>query len=68
VFAEIGTSLGKKEYFEGKKAKDKSDHIIYNEKNGKLFYDEDGKGGTGQKLIAKLEKGTDLDHTDFLIV
>lgn len=69
IFSALGPSVGKKEFVIGKKALDKNDFLIYNQKSGKLFYDEDGnKGGAGKQLIAKLEKGADLDYTDFLIV
>ncbi len=68
IFGAIGSKLGKKEFVIGNKAKDKNDYIIYNKKNGKLFYDADGDGSGSKKLFAKLEKGTDLSHQDFLIV
>lgn len=65
IFASIGTKLGKKEYVEGKKAQDGNDHII--NKNGKLYYDEDGKGGSGQILFAKLKGNPAIDHKDFMV-
>ncbi|SDB03770.1 calcium-binding protein [Bauldia litoralis] len=65
IFASIGTKLGKKEYVEGKKAQDGNDHII--NKNGKLYYDEDGKGGSGQVLFAKLKGNPAIDHKDFMV-
>ena len=43
IFAAVGPKVSKKEYFEGKKAHDKNDHII--KKGNKLYYDDDGKGG-----------------------
>ena len=55
-------------FVEGKKAHDANDRIIYNDKNGKLFYDADGKGGEHQVLFARLDKHLDLSHSDFLIV
>ncbi|MCB1486500.1 MAG: calcium-binding protein [Bauldia sp.] len=63
IFAAVGTKVGKKEYFEGSKAQDKNDHII--RKGNKLYYDEDGKGGTKQVLFAKLDKKAVTDHKDF---
>ena len=64
-FAAVGPKVGKKEYFEGKKAHDKNDHII---KNGnKLFYDDDGKGGHKQVLFAKVDKKAVIDHHDFTV-
>lgn len=66
IFDTIGAKLGKKEFVEGKKAKDGNDHIIY--KNGKLYYDEDGKGGDGKVLFAKLKgKPDDLTHKNFIV-
>ena len=52
----------------GNKAHDADDRIIYNDKNGKLFYDADGKGGAHQVLFATLDPHLDLSHSDFLIV
>jgi hypothetical protein len=67
IYSVLGAKVGKKEFYEGKNAHDKNDHLIYkNEK--KLFWDEDGKGGAHKVLIAKFEKGTHLDHHDFLMV
>jgi Ca2+-binding RTX toxin-like protein len=63
VFDAIGTSLSKKEFVKGGKAKDDDDFVLY--KNGRLFYDEDGKGGTGKVLIATLDKSVKLSHADF---
>lgn len=59
----------KKKYFEvGKKAKDKDDHVIWNKAKGNLFYDKDGKGGGGQKLVAKLTPDIDLKASDILVI
>ena len=56
-------------FFEvGKHAGDHSDHIIYNQKTGKLFYDADGKGGAAQIEFAILGKHLDLTSHDFLVV
>ena len=52
----------------GNKAHDANDRIIYNDKNGKLFFDADGKGGEHQVLFARLDHHLDLSHSDFLIV
>ena len=56
------------EFVTGKKAKDGSDHVIYNQKNGQFLYDADGKGGKDALLFAKLDKGLDLDASDFLVI
>ena len=63
VFDAIGTSLDRKEFVKGGKAKDGNDFILY--KKGKLFYDEDGKGGAAKVLIATLDKSVKLSHADF---
>ena len=42
-------------FVDGNKAHDANDRIIYNDKNGKLFYDADGKGGEHQVLFARLD-------------
>jgi len=49
-------------------AKDK--HLVYwNEKNGKLYYDANGKAqkGKGDIEIAKFNKDADLAANDFLV-
>ncbi len=64
-FSAVGPKVSKKEYFEGKKAHDKNDHII--KKGNKLFYDDDGKGGDKQVLFAKVDKKAVIDHHDFTV-
>jgi serralysin len=71
IFDAIGSSLGKGELYAragAHKAHDKSDHIIYNTRNGKLFYDEDSKGGHDAVHFATLNHKPTLDHGDFVIV
>ncbi|MCB1486214.1 MAG: hypothetical protein KDJ88_02025 [Bauldia sp.] len=65
IFPAVGVKVGKKEYFEGKKAHDGNDHII--RKGNKLFYDDDGKGGDKQVLFAKVTKNAVIDHHDFTV-
>ena len=36
----------------GSKALDDDDYVIYNDKNGKLYYDDDGNGAHNKHLIA----------------
>ena len=64
----VGTKISKGEFREGSSAKDKSDHILYDAKHGKLFYDEDGKGGAGKVLFATIQKNLDIDHHDFQVL
>ena len=67
VFDAVGKKLSKKEFQIGKKADDKKDLVIYDENKGKLYYDDDGKGGDKQALFAKVDAGTGLDHKDFVV-
>jgi Ca2+-binding RTX toxin-like protein len=73
IFARIGPSLQKVEFFAGAgatKAHDKDDRIIYDKKTGKLFYDDDGNKAGGHAAIhfATLANKPVLDHGDFIIV
>ena len=68
IFSEL--SVGKlkaKSFYVGKKAGDQNDFLVYNQKNGILFYDADGQGGDKQVQFATLEKQQSLGHDDFLI-
>lgn len=65
---DIGVTLDKAEFFVGSKAHDKSDRIIYNAKNGKLFFDHDGTGGDAKVLFAALDDHLHLKVGDFLMV
>jgi serralysin len=59
VFKHMGFGELKEEFFHvGKKAADKDDHIIFNDKTGALYYDPDGKGGEHQVQFA----GCSLSH------
>ncbi|MCB1486216.1 MAG: trypsin-like peptidase domain-containing protein [Bauldia sp.] len=65
VFKRIGARLSKKEFEIGKKADDKKDRIIYDDKNGKLYHDADGNKSGKKKLFATLDKNLVLDNDDF---
>ena len=56
------------EFYQGVKAHDESDHIIYNRKTGALFYDADGTGSIAQIQIATLSKNLKLTYKDFFVV
>ncbi len=63
-----GHHLGSKYFVVGNRAETANQHIIYNYDKGKLFYDDDGKGGDGKVLFARLDGNHHLHHGDFLIV
>lgn len=52
----------------GTGAHDASDHIIYNEKTGALYYDDDGSGAHKAIEFAKIATHLDLTAADFVIV
>jgi Ca2+-binding RTX toxin-like protein len=52
----------------GKHADDGNDHIIYNRDTGKLFYDDDGKGGHAQHLLAILDNHAKVSADDIFIL
>lgn len=60
--------LDKSEFFVGTKAKDASDHIIYNKSTGALYYDSNGSKAGGMVLIAKLDDHLSLKASDFFVV
>lgn len=68
IFAKIGGKLGSGEFRVGSGAKDGNDHIIYDDDNGKLFYDKNGDASGKKTLFAKLDAGLDLDKDDFLVI
>ena len=68
IFDGIGPSLAKNEFVLGSKAKDGNDHLLFNQKKGFVYYDEDGKGGEKAVHFATVEKGMSLAHTDFDMV
>jgi Ca2+-binding RTX toxin-like protein len=52
----------------GSAAKEKGDRFIYNQSTGALFFDGDGKGGTGQVQIAKLSTGLAMTNNDIHVI
>ena len=48
----------------GTKAKDGNDHILYNQKKGAVFFDDDGNGPDAKVKVAILDKHPALDHHD----
>lgn len=49
-------------------AADADDHIIYNQVNGRIYYDVDGLGGLAQVQIASVTPATVLSASDFQIL
>ncbi|MGO4705569.1 cadherin domain-containing protein [Microvirga sp. 2MCAF38] len=56
------------EFYQGTKAHDASDHIIYNKKTGALYYDPDGTGAAAQIQIAILSKNLKMTYKDFFVI
>ena len=70
VFAGIGGAgtLMAKYFFNGTDAHDANDRFIYDETQGKLYYDPDGTGAAPKVLFAQLVPDTHLDHNDLLVI
>lgn len=61
--------LNAKKFWKGAKAHDADDRLIYNPKNGALFYDADGNGKAVAIKIAVLSKGLKtMSYKDFLVI
>jgi Ca2+-binding RTX toxin-like protein len=48
-------------------ARDKSDRIIYDKDTGRLFWDEDGKGGDTQVHFATINANLAINNADFFV-
>jgi Ca2+-binding RTX toxin-like protein len=71
VFKGVGKKgvLAEKAFHMGAKAHDADDRIIYNAKNGKLYFDADGSGSKVKIEIAAIKKSLwSIGHDDFLII
>ncbi|TWF58629.1 calcium-binding protein [Neorhizobium alkalisoli] len=60
--------LDKSDFVTGTKAKDASEHIIYDKAKGAVYYDSNGNKAGGMTLIATLDHHIALTASDFLIV
>jgi Ca2+-binding RTX toxin-like protein len=60
-------TLSSAAFHKGTSAADADDRIIYDKKTGALYYDPDGAGGVAQTQFAKLDKGTKLKASDFMV-
>lgn len=68
VFTKIKAGwINKSAFVIGTKAKDKSDRIVYNSKNGDLFYDPDGTGKAAQVKFAVMAPKLKLTAYDFVV-
>ena len=63
-----GGGLSRGQFHIGSKARDHNDHIIYNAKNGKLFYDDNGSQSGHKVLFAILDNHLDLHASDFSLI
>lgn len=70
IFRKVGGAgaLSIDAFFIGAAAGDASDRIIYDNLNGKLYYDSNGSGAGGLMQFALLDPGLTLQATDFLII
>jgi Ca2+-binding RTX toxin-like protein len=56
--------LDREAFYKGKNAKEEDDHIGYDRKSGKMYYDENGDGAGGRILFAQFDKGTAIKFSD----
>ncbi|MBB3021235.1 Ca2+-binding RTX toxin-like protein [Microvirga lupini] len=62
-----GGFLAEKAFHIGALARDADTRIFYNVDNGKLYFDADGTGAQAAIQVAKLGKGLNLTHADFVL-
>ncbi len=70
VFSGLGRSeswMKRSAFWQGTKAHDGDDRIIYNPKNGIIYYDADGTGSTKAIPIVKVGAGKKLAASDFWV-
>lgn len=60
--------LDSKLFHLGSEAQNSNHRLIYDQSNGKLFYDADGKGGMAKVLLAKFDNNPSLSAGDFAYV
>lgn len=74
IFTKLGKGLTKGVKFKADMfvkddaAKDKEDRIIYDNKTGALYYDQDGTGAKAQVKIATLSMNLKLTYHDFFVI
>ncbi|WP_162815552.1 PD40 domain-containing protein [Microvirga aerophila] len=57
-----------RKFFAFDKAKDRNDYIVFNKKNGKVYYDQDGSGGKAMVEIATLKKNLKMTASEFFVI
>ncbi len=60
--------LEKADFVVGRKARDKDDRIVHDDKKGVLIYDDNGSAKGGAAAFAKIGKGVAIGADDFIIV
>lgn len=70
VFAGIGSpgALAAGAFHIGSSASDAGHRIIYNDANGRVYFDADGAGGNDAVLFARIDSGLALTNENFLVV
>lgn len=63
-----GVAITTDQFFLGSSAGDGEDRFIYNRSIGSLFFDSDGRGGTGQTLLATLTDNPVFNRSDIVVV
>lgn len=62
-----GNVLSEDAFVQGGGAQDAEDRIIYNDVNGSVLFDADGKGGIAAVKFAQINAGLLLSNADFLL-
>ncbi|MCB8819507.1 calcium-binding protein [Microvirga rosea] len=60
--------LSSKMFHVGTKAHDKDDRLIYDNKKGVLYYDDDGIGSHKAYVVATLSQGLKMTYKDFFVI
>lgn len=70
IFKGLGSAntwMSDSAFWQGSKAHDADDRIIYNPKNGLVYYDADGIGSKGAVAFVKVGKGKTMSASDFWV-
>ncbi len=63
-----GSAISAEQFTLGMSAGDESDHFIYNNNSGELYFDRDGSGSQGQVLLAKLTGAPSISNTNIAVI